>query len=486
MENYLVGKKIVLGVTASIAAYKAPSLVRDILKNRGEARVIMTPSAVNFVAPLTLENLSRHPVAIDMFSKETQSGGAWHIQLAHWADAMIIAPCSATTIAKIAHGICDNSLITVSLALPPSIPLIIAPAMDTTMWNNPVTQRNVKILKADGRIIIPPEEGELSSGMTGPGRLPSNDVLIDYLNNIFKWTDSNSRLNFQYPETEKVKDDVNDNVINVIVEKPREKTYEEKLKEALSKPSPTLEEAVDEVKWATEFEMTKLKQKVYGTDDYSNLLRGKRVLITAGPTYEKIDEVRFIGNFSSGKMGYSLAMVAKMYGADDVVLVSGPVSLETPADVRRIDVQSANDMYNVVTSEFANTDIAILSAAVADYTPKTKYEGKLKKEDTGDNLEVELVKTVDILSELGAKKLDSQVVVGFALEYENEIENGWKKLKSKNADFIVVNSVGKPSSGFGTDDNTITILSKNGNEQKFQPMSKVHCAHEILKAISGK
>ncbi len=217
MENYLAGKKMVLGVSASIAAYKTPMLVREILKSRGEARVVMTPSSVNFVTPLVLENLSRHPVAVDMFSKETQGGGAWHIQLAHWADAMLIAPCSATTLAKIAHGICDNSLVTVAVALPPSIPLIIAPAMDTSMWNNPATQRNIKILKEDGKIIIPPEEGELSSGLIGPGRLPDNDVLIEYLNNVFKWTGSGNRLEFgENPEPSPLKTK-KDNVIEVIV-----------------------------------------------------------------------------------------------------------------------------------------------------------------------------------------------------------------------------------------------------------------------------
>ncbi len=485
MENYIAGKKIVLGVTASIAAYKTPQLVREIMKLHGEVRVILTPSAVNFVTPLILENLSRFPVAVDMFSKETQSGGAWHIELAHWADAMMIAPCSATTMAKVANGICDNSLVTVSVALPTSIPLLIAPAMDSSMWNNPATQRNVRTLKSDGRIIIPPEEGELSSGLFGPGRLPDINVLLDYLNNIFKWTENKGGSDYYGSAYTSAPDTAGD-AVNVETDTASEKSYEEKLRDVMSQPAETLQESVDQVKWATEIELTKLKQQVYGAPDYTTLLKGKKVLITAGPTYEKIDDVRFIGNFSSGKMGYSLAMVARLYGASEVVIVSGPVNLETPEGVKRIDVESAQEMYSKVMEEFPGSDIAVLSAAVADYRPKFRHDGKIKKEDSGDMLDVELVKTEDILLSIGSVKKENQLVVGFALEYDNEIANGWKKLRAKNADYIVVNSVGKPSSGFRTDDNTITVLSKDGSERSFQPMNKILCAHEILRIIAGK
>lgn len=495
--SLLKNKKIVLGVTGSIAAYKSPLLVRELVKEGAAVNVVMTPSATNFATPLALENLSKNPVAVGMFDESVQAGGAWHIQLAHWCDLMIIAPCSATTLGKLAHGICDSALVAVATALPGDIPFIVSPAMDSTMWLNPATQRNAMTLENDGAIIIPPEEGELASGITGPGRMPEIDEIMKYISDSFDVETSPDDPEIEIT-TENKKKDINkaeektgdDNTIEVIFEKKKEtkKTYEQALREALDTPAYSLEDAVAKQKWDAELEFTKMKNEKDGAVPQTDIFKGKKVLITAGPTYEKIDDVRFIGNYSSGKMGYSLAGVASELGAD-VTLVSGPVNIKAPKGINVKNVESAEEMYDAVISEFDKSDYAILSAAVADYSPKNRVEGKIKKMDTGNNMSIELKSTKDILASLGKIKNEKQKLIGFALESSNEIENGWKKLQAKNCDMIVVNSANKPQSGFKGDDNTIMMLTTDGKQKNFGPAPKYFCARAIfdrLAEISGK
>ena len=450
MYDNLKNKKIILGVTGSIAAYKSPLLVRELVKARAKVNVVLTPSATHFVSSLVLSNLSGNPVLSEMFESDNQTSGAWHIKLVHNCDAMIIAPCSATTIARIAIGLCDTALSTLAIALPRSIPLLISPAMDTSMWEHPATQKNVQILKDFGVIIIPPDEGELSSGLTGPGRMPEIAVLMEYLVNTFA-----ERMNI---ETES-------NQSKQIV--PNLPFYQ-KIKE--------------ENEHNAEFELAELKSNERFLAETGTFLKRKKILITAGPTYEKVDDVRFIGNYSSGKMGFALAEEANRAGAV-VTLISGPVNLEQSKDIKRINVESASEMYNAVLKEFASCNIAILSAAVSDYTPSDKYPGKIKKLEAGDNINLSLKSTDDILLNLGNSKKPGQKLIGFALESANEISNGWKKLKTKNCNMIVVNSANKPRSGFKGDENTITILLRNGQQFSYVPMSKNRCAQEILKKI---
>ncbi|MFH1049844.1 MAG: bifunctional phosphopantothenoylcysteine decarboxylase/phosphopantothenate synthase [bacterium] len=436
-------RKILLGVTGSIAAYKSPLLVREFVKAGASVNVVMTESAKHFVTKTVLSNLSGNPVVCDMFDEALQDKGAWHIQLAHWCDLMLIAPCTATTIARLATGLCDTALSTLALALPKDNKLIISPAMDSTMWENPITQKNIQTLKQFGAFIIPPEEGELSSGLSGPGRMPEIDVIMKFIEDV---------------------------LVNLPV---------------------ILSPSKDEVKKKSEYNknITTTNDSNESSDENDFLqeigesLKGKKVLITAGPTHEKIDDVRFIGNYSSGKMGFALASEAKKAGAK-VTLITGPVSLDTPEGVKRINVESASDMFKIVIRDFENSDVAILSAAVADFTPLQKQEGKMKKEDIGDLLTLELKNTDDILRNLGMKKKPGQKLIGFALESSNEISNGWKKLKTKNCNMIVVNSANKPKSGFGGDFNTITLLLRNGDSYSFEPMTKKRCAQEILKKIS--
>lgn len=398
MKEVLRNKKIIVGVTGSIAAYKSANLVRELKKAGAEVFVMMTPASANFITPLTLANLSRNPVSIEMFDKEAQRGGAWHIQLAHECDLMIIAPCSASTLSKLANGNCDNALVTVATALPRKTPLIIAPAMDSTMFLNPSTQRNIETLKNDGYIIIPPEDGDLSSGIVGPGRLPDIYILMS---TIIKALRSDGKL------------------------------------------------------------------------------RKKTIMITAGPTVEKIDDVRFVSNFSTGLMGYSLAEAASDMGAK-VILISGPTNLTPPDNVELIKVTSADEMYQAATTHFPKADISILSAAVADFTPEGVKKGKLKKDDFGEEMVLKLVKTKDILADLGSKKKGKQLLIGFALETDNLIDNAKKKLVNKNCDMIVLNEANKPNSGFGVQLNTITILSKDGSTKEYPPQSKYECAENIL------
>jgi phosphopantothenoylcysteine decarboxylase/phosphopantothenate--cysteine ligase len=468
MENILKGKNIIVGICGSIAAYKCQYLVRELVKEEANVNVILTPSAEKFVTRLTLENLSRNPVVVEMFDESVQIGGAWHIHKSHDCDLMLIAPCSATTLGKLANGICDTSLVAVATALPKEIPMLIAPAMDSTMWLNPATQRNVRFLDDTGVVIIPPEEGDLSSGFTGPGRLPETNVLMDYIKIIL--SEKKARVSGYKPKLGEFDFSQGKNITD------------EDIEISVEKPLTTIEDRIEIDKWNAELELTKMKQSFAGisTEDF---LKGKTVLITAGPTVEKIDDVRFISNFSSGKMGFSLAKFAGQLGAD-VILVTGPVSIQTPEGVKRIDVESADEMYDSVMNEFYKCDIAIMSAAVADYTPINPYKGKLKKSDVGEKMTVELQSTNDILSSLGTDKREDQLVVGFALESANEIENGWKKMKAKNCDMMIVNSINKPRSGFKGDENTITILKKDGSEESFPPMSKEACSLVILKRVS--
>ncbi|MFA6569766.1 MAG: bifunctional phosphopantothenoylcysteine decarboxylase/phosphopantothenate synthase [Bacteroidota bacterium] len=452
-------KKILLGVTGSIAAYKAAQIARELMRMGAEVRVIMSPSACKFITPLTFESLTRKPVSVEMFPDSATHEGTWHIELAHWCDLMLIAPCSASTIAKIAHGICDTALATVAIALPENKPLIISPAMDYSMWQNKATQKNVKILESYGAFIIEPEEGELASGLSGPGRLPELSVIFDFLKNFF------NDINFAFIQH---RDDVKDDT---------------SIKDALEMPVQSLQDRADKTKWEAEFALDKMKKESLGFEINEKFLAGKKVLISAGPTYEKIDDVRFIANYSSGKMGFALARIASLAGAE-VVLVSGPVTLDTPDNVKRMDIESADEMYDLVCEEYAKCDYAVLAAAVADFTPINPFKGKIKKDVVGEKLVVELQTTNDILATLGSIKRQDQKLVGFALESSNEIENGWKKLRNKNCDIIVVNSVNKPQSGFQSDDNTITILTKFGREEVFPPMSKERCALTILKILA--
>lgn len=418
----LQGKKIILGVSGSIAAYKAPMIVRELIKLGAEVRVVMTPSSEQFVSRTVLMNLSKHPVAVDMFDDDVQEGGSWHIHLAHWCDAMLIAPCSATSLARLATGFYDTALSIIACALPKDIPLLIAPAMDSDMWEHPAVLRNIEILKQDGAIIIDPAYGELASGIIGQGRLPEIHELIHHCCH------------------------------------------------ALGLPVSDLELIGDQYVEAHE--------EPHG----SKPLYGKHVLITAGPTYERIDDVRFIGNFSSGKMGFALAQQASQLGAL-VTLITGPVSLATPiGSIRRVDIESAGDMHEAVMKEIVGQDIIIMSAAVADFTPRVRHEGKIKKGEV-DSMLVDLVKTTDILAELGNIKQQDQLLIGFALESSHPIEYGKKKLSAKGCDMIIVNQANAPNSGFGGDMNTISIIDQSMQVKEFPAMSKQACAEMIFEHI---
>jgi phosphopantothenoylcysteine decarboxylase/phosphopantothenate--cysteine ligase len=418
MSKIFENKKIIVGVTGSIAAYKSALFVRELKKLGAEVFVIMTRSATEFITSLTLENLSRNPVTVDMFDKNAQSGGAWHIHAANECDLMIIAPCSASTLSKIATGICDNALVTIATALPPEVPLIIAPAMDSTMFLSHSIQRNIKILMEDGIHIIQPADGELSSGLTGPGRLPEIDVLVNEVSKILT------------PKT-KMSNHIN---------------------------------------------------KYFNLELLKLYFENKKVLITAGPTIEKIDDVRYLTNRSSGKMGYALAEKVSNLGAE-VTLISGPVKITPPANVKIINIENAEEMYEASIKAFKNSDIAILSAAVSDFTPINKSTGKIKKEDVGTELTIHLKQTKDILFELSKMKKKNQIVIGFALEHINEIENGIKKLQRKKCDLIVLNSMSKENSGFDIDLNTITILDAKGVIKDYPTMNKSECAMVILESI---
>ncbi|MDC1068773.1 bifunctional phosphopantothenoylcysteine decarboxylase/phosphopantothenate--cysteine ligase CoaBC [Candidatus Kapabacteria bacterium] len=410
---------IVLGICGSISAYKSPLILRELVKAGYDVNCIITSSSKEFVTSGTLSNLSKNVVIEDLYDKQFSDDGAWHVKLAHKCDLLLIAPCSAATIGKLANGICDNALTTFAMALPSDTPIAICPAMDYTMWYNPIFQENLNKLEEFGYNILEPETGELSSGLSGKGRLPEISKIIDFTKDI------------------------------------------------LNKNSSTI---------ANEDNPTN-KTKI-------SKLNGKSLLITAGPTKEKIDDVRYISNFSSGKMGFAIANEALKRGAL-VTIVSGPVEIAKP-NTNYISVESAEQMKDAVMELQNETDIFIMTAAVSDYRPKYKFEGKIKKENqVKDEIKIDLVENPDILKIVGKNKSPNQIVVGFALESENEIVNGRKKLISKNADLIVINKSGKDNLVFGSDFNKITIIDKK-YEEEFDSMTKSDCAIEILDRIESK
>jgi len=393
----LENKKIVLGITGSIAAYKACILARLLIKKGAELQVVMTPSAKEFITPLTLATLTQKPVVSEFFDRRD---GSWHshVSLGLWADAMLVAPASASTIGKMANGIADNMLVTTYLSM--RAPVFVAPAMDLDMYAHPSTQANLQKLQSYGNHIIEPGTGFLASKLEGKGRMEEPEKIVEALEQFFAQ-----------------------------------------------------------------------QQK----------LAGKKVLITAGPTYEKIDPVRFIGNYSSGKMGFALAEVCAEQGAE-VTLVSGPVVLQAKhPGIRRIDVESAREMYEAATKHFPKADITILCAAVADFTPKTTADKKIKRK--GDNLKLELQPTQDIAAALGAVKKNKQVLVGFALETDNELQNAQDKMERKNLDLIVLNSLQDKGAGFRVDTNKVTIIDRHNGLTAYDTKSKREVAEDIVEFI---
>lgn len=414
----LKGKKIVLGITGSIAAYKSCLIIRGLIKRGAEVQVVITPAGKEFITPITLSALTHKPVVSEFFS---QRDGTWnsHVDLGLWADAMLIAPCTASTMGKMAHGIADNMLITTYLSM--KAPVFIAPAMDLDMNKHPSTQANMKTLLGYGNHIIEPEVGFLASGLEGKGRMEEPDIIVECLDRFF---DEQAQQNAE-----------------------------------------TDEAASENCK---EKESDKLD------------LKGKKIMITAGPTYEKIDPVRFIGNYSSGKMGFALAEECCRRGAE-VTLVAGPVSLSCSEAIHRIDVESCEEMYQAATKAFASTDAAILCAAVADFKPSEIADRKIKREK--DDLELHLVPTHDIAAALGKMKQKHQRIVAFALETNDEEANAQKKRKKKNADFIVLNSTRNPGTTFRTDDNQITIISEEGKKE-YEKKPKTEVARDIINELA--
>lgn len=391
----LRGKKILLGVTGSIAAYKVPYIVRSLIKAGAEVKVVMTPSAKDFVSKLTLSTLSRNPVLTDLFDEESWAN---HVMLGRWADAFLIAPLSLNTLSKMANGLCDNLLLATFFSA--TCPIAVAPAMDEDMWHHPAAQNNIKKLESFGNKIIPVKKGELASGLYGEGRMAEPDQIVQYLADTFFL--------------------------------PKQ-------------------------------------------------LAGKKALVSAGPTYEPIDPVRFIGNRSSGKMGIAIAEELHQRGAE-VTLVTGPVhSAVSIQGITTIAVETAHEMYDVCYNEFDHADIAVMAAAVADYTPVNPAKEKIKK--NSDTLVLELKKTNDILKSLGGKKKAGQVLIGFALETSNEKNNALKKLEEKKADIIVLNSLRDTGAGFGHDTNKITLFDKSGKEFQFDQKSKTEVAKDIVDTL---
>jgi phosphopantothenoylcysteine decarboxylase/phosphopantothenate--cysteine ligase len=393
----LKGKKIVVAITGSIAAYKIPFLVRLLIKSGAEVRVIMTPAAADFVTPLTLATLSMHSVIIDPFKAQS---GEWnnHVELGQWADVMLFAPVTANTLGKMVNGIADNFVVTAYLSA--KCPVFIAPAMDLDMYAHPSTQNNINKLRSYGNKIIEPQTGELASGLSGPGRLEEPERILHILEDFF----------------------------------------------------------------------TSTKQ-----------FNKKKILVTAGPTYEKIDAVRFIGNYSTGSMGFSIAAEAVRRGAE-VTLITGPTCLTIDnAGVNRIDVESAEEMYNACMIEAPNADIIIMAAAVSDYTFLQKSAVKMKK--SSDPVHLELFPTRDILKEIGKQKRKEQVLVGFAMETDNELANAQNKLMNKNLDFIILNSLKDTGAGFGFETNKITIIDKSGHIRQGSLKTKREVASDILDTI---
>ena len=394
----LKGKKIVLGITGSIAAYKACLIIRGLIKQGAEVQTVITPAGKEFITPITLSALTHKPVISEIFS---QRDGTWHshVDLGLWADAMLIAPCTASTIGKMANGIADNMLITTYLSM--KAPVFVAPAMDLDMYAHPSTQQNLDKLRSYGNIIIEPQSGFLASGLEGKGRMKEPETIVKTLDGFF---------------------------------------YEKK----------------DE-------------------------LKGKKIMITAGPTYEKIDPVRFIGNYSSGKMGFAIAEECAKRGAD-VTLISGPVDITCNDKIRRINVECCQEMYNAATSEFSRCDAAVLCAAVADFKPENVSDKKIKR--GGDDLVIRLSPTHDIAAELGKRKNDKQVLIGFALETDNEDANAKSKLAKKHFDFIVLNSTRNKGTTFRTDDNQIKIISET-SVKEYEKKNKRDVACDIIDEMSA-
>ena len=393
----LQGKKIVLGITGSIAAYKACLIIRELIKRGAEVQVVITPAGKEFITPITLSALTQKPVVSEFFS---QRDGTWnsHVKLGLWADAMLIAPCTAATLGKMATGVADNMLITTYLSM--KAPVFVAPAMDLDMYAHPTTQQNLDRLRSFGNHIIEPRTGFLASGLEGKGRMEDPERIVAALDDFFQPKD----------------------------------------------------------------------------------LQGRRILVTAGPTHEKIDPVRFIGNYSSGKMGFALAEECARRGAD-VTLVAGPVSLECSDKIRRIDVESCEEMYQASVQAFANSDGAILCAAVADFRPTEVADKKIKREK--DDLVIRLAPTHDIAAELGRMKRAGQVLVGFALETNDEQQNALHKLEKKHLDFIVLNSLRNEGTCFRSDDNQVSIISREG-QRDYSRKPKAEVACDIVDELSAR
>lgn len=396
----LKGKKIILGITGSIAAYKAAYIIRALVKKGAEVQVVITPGGKEFITPITLSALSSNPVISEFFSNRD---GSWHshVDLGLWADAMLIAPATASSIGKMANGIADNMLITTYLSC--KAPVFIAPAMDLDMFAHPSTQQNIEKLRSFGNHIIEPGEGELASHLVGKGRMEEPDAIVGVLDRYF---------------------------------------------------------------------------------DGLGSLTQKKIVITAGPTYEKIDPVRFIGNYSSGKMGFALAEACAAQGAQ-VTLIVGPVSLSTThPGIRRIDVESAEEMYQAAVRTFPDSDAAILCAAVADYRPEVQSDEKIKREKTGD-ITMHLVPNPDIAAALGKMKQAGQRLVGFALETTNEVAHATEKLERKNLDFIVLNSLKDKGAGFRCDTNKVSILEANGKLTEYPVKPKNEVAGDIVEKLAS-
>lgn len=397
----VAGKHIVLGVTGGIAAYKSAWLVRELVKRGAEVQVVMTRAAREFVTPLTLATLSRRPVITEVFAPADRDSDTWteHIRLAVWADLMLIAPATAHTLARIAHGFADDFLTTLVLAL--RAPLAVAPAMDVDMLLNPVTRHTIATLRERGCYVLDPEEGDLASGLSGPGRLPEVDRIVTFAESILAAARGD--------------------------------------------------------------------------------LRGRRIVVTAGPTREPVDPVRYLGNRSSGKMGFAVAAAGAQRGAE-VTLVAGPVHLETPRNCRRIDVETAAEMREAVLREFGSADAVVMAAAVADFAPAAAGDRKLKRESIeGETLALTLRKNPDILRELGERKT-RQVLVGFALETHDELANARGKLERKKLDLVVLNNPGEPGAGFGTDTNLVTLVDHTGHET-LPLLPKIDVGHRILDRV---
>jgi len=398
--SFLSGKKILLGISGGIAAYKTPHLVRALKKKGAEVRVIMTPAAKDFVTPLTLSTLSKNPV-LSSFTAADQDNPIWndHVALGLWADLFFIAPATANTISHMAHAVCNNLLLATYLSA--KCPVFVAPAMDLDMYAHPAQQKNLLTLSEQGVEVLPVDEGPLASGLSGKGRMLEPDALVAKLEKYF------------------------------------------------SDAAP---------------------------------LDQKTILITAGPTYEAIDPVRFIGNYSSGKMGYALAQRALDLGAN-VILISGPTALQiNHPNLLQVDVQSAAEMMEAVQFHFSNATIAIAAAAVADFTPQKVAPQKIKKQKDSTDWQIALTKTKDIVGYMGQHK-KGQMVVGFALETENEKANAHAKMKEKNLDTIVLNSLNKDNKAFMSDENSITIIHQDGREVTFEKQSKTLLAKEIFNQI---